>query len=86
MGMSFGIPVIASDVGSLKEDVIEGKTGFIFPPRDTKALAQTIEKFFASDIYKNREQSRREIREHVLENNSWSKVARVTTEVYSKLK
>lgn len=86
MGMSFGIPVIASDVGSLKEDVAEGKTGFIFPPRDSKALAQTIEKFFASDIYKNCEQSRREIREHVLENNSWSKVARVTTEVYSKLK
>ena len=86
MGMSFGIPVIASDVGSLKEDVIEGKTGFIFPPRDAQALERTIEKFFASDIYKKREQSRREIREHVLEANSWSKVARITTEVYSRLK
>ncbi len=85
MGMSFGIPVIASDVGSLKEDVVEGKTGFIFPPRDAHALAQTIEKFFAGDIYRHHQQSRREIREHVLENNSWSKVARVTTEVYSKL-
>jgi len=85
MGMSFGIPIIASDVGSLKEDVIEGKTGFIFPPRDAKALEQTIEKFFASDIYKNRDQSRNAIREHVLEANSWGKVARITTEVYSKL-
>jgi glycosyltransferase involved in cell wall biosynthesis len=86
MGMSFGIPVIASDVGSLKEDVIEGKTGFIFPPRDASALEQTIERFFASDIYRSLAQSRREIRERILENNSWSKVARITTEVYSRLK
>ena len=85
MGFSFGIPVIAADVGSLKEDVIEGKTGFIFPPKDTKALKQTIERFFESSLYRDQENARQSIREQVAENNSWSKVARTTMDVYSQL-
>jgi glycosyltransferase involved in cell wall biosynthesis len=28
-GYSFGLPVIVADVGSLREDVAEGRTGFI---------------------------------------------------------
>ncbi len=85
LGLSFGIPVIAADVGSLKEDVIEGKTGYIFPPRDARALAATMERFFASDLYRNRERSRGEIRDYVKENNSWSKVAHATIGVYESL-
>ncbi len=85
MGFSFGIPVIAADVGSLKEDVIEGKTGFVFPPKDAKALKQTIERFFDSNLYRDQEKARRGIREHVAENNSWSKVARTTMGVYNQL-
>jgi glycosyltransferase involved in cell wall biosynthesis len=85
LGLSFGIPVIASDVGSLKEDVIEGKTGFIFQPRNATELELAVEKFFAGDLYRNRERTRREIREHILENNSWSKVAGITTGIYNRL-
>ncbi|HEV2694571.1 MAG TPA: glycosyltransferase family 4 protein [Verrucomicrobiae bacterium] len=85
LGMSFGIPVIASDVGSLKEDVIEGKTGSIFQPRNATELELVIEKYFAGDIYRHLTERREEIRAHVLENNSWSKVARLTVAVYSSL-
>jgi glycosyltransferase involved in cell wall biosynthesis len=85
LGLSFGIPVIASDVGSLKEDVVEGKTGFIFQPRNATELELTIEKFFAGNLYRNLEQKRREIRDHTGENYSWSKVARITTGVYAGL-
>jgi glycosyltransferase involved in cell wall biosynthesis len=85
LGMSFGIPVIASDVGSLKEDVIEGKTGSIFQPRNATELELVIEKYFAGDIYHHLPERREEIRAHVLENNSWSKVARLTVAVYTSL-
>ncbi len=85
MGLSFGTPVIAADVGSLKEDVIEGRNGFIFPSRDAAALKGTIEKFFEGDLYRNLESKRREIREHTLDRNSWDKVAHVTLDVYANL-
>src|SRR5262249_13883551 len=29
LGYSFGLPAIAADVGSMKEEIIEGKTGFV---------------------------------------------------------
>ena len=84
LGMSFGIPAIAADVGALKEDVVEGKTGYIFPPRDSRALAQCIEKFFASEMHLRAEATRRVIRARVLENNSWSKVAGIIAGVYHR--
>ncbi len=37
-------PVVASDVGGLREIVRHGETGFKIPPRDHKAMAETIVK------------------------------------------
>jgi glycosyltransferase involved in cell wall biosynthesis len=85
LGYSFGIPVIATDVGSLKEDVIEGQTGFIFPPGNADALRLVLEKFFTSDLYRQLDRTRPAIRAHAEEQYSWSKVARITMEVYSSL-
>ena len=34
LGYSFGLPVLAADVGSLKDEIVEGKTGFVFRPED----------------------------------------------------
>jgi len=85
LGYSFGLPVIATDVGSLKEEIIEGKTGFTCLPKDPRALANAIESYFSSDLYKNLETRRREIKEYANERFSWSKVAETTTNVYSSL-
>ena len=74
-----------SDVGALRDDIIEGETGFIFPPRDAQALARTMEKFFASDLFANLPSRRANIREFAFEKYSWAKVARITTEVYARL-
>lgn len=40
--MSQGVPVVASDVGAMPVAVVEGKTGFLVPPRDPAALAGAI--------------------------------------------
>jgi glycosyltransferase involved in cell wall biosynthesis len=37
--MSLAIPVVASDVGGLREIVVNGETGFLVPPRDAAQLA-----------------------------------------------
>jgi len=39
---SYGVPVIATDVGGLGEYVLPGKTGYLVPPNDPRALADAI--------------------------------------------
>jgi glycosyltransferase involved in cell wall biosynthesis len=38
-----GIPVICSDVGTIADLVIHGKTGWLFPPGDDKAMLQIFQ-------------------------------------------
>jgi D-inositol-3-phosphate glycosyltransferase len=85
LGYSFGLPAIAADVGSLKEEIIEGVTGFVFRSRDSSDLARMIERYFRSDLFHNLEARRTEIKAYANERYSWSKVATVSTAVYSRL-
>jgi glycosyltransferase involved in cell wall biosynthesis len=85
LGYNFGLPVIAADVGSLKDEIIEGRTGHVFRPRDAADLARVIQNYFAGDLYADLPNRRRDIHEFAGERYSWSTVARVTTKVYSQL-
>jgi D-inositol-3-phosphate glycosyltransferase len=85
LGYSFGLPAIVADVGSLKEEIVEGKTGFVFKPRDTADLAKTIEGYFASDLFRNLDSRRAEIKAYANDKYSWHKVGGITAEVYSNL-
>ena len=85
LGYSFGLPVIAADVGTLKEEIIEGQTGFTFKPQDSSDLASVISKYFESELFRNLENRRAEIKEYANERYSWDKVAAITTSVYSNL-
>lgn len=42
--MRAGLPVIASDVGGVKESVVDGTTGFVVPRRDTVRLRECLRK------------------------------------------
>lgn len=82
LGYSFGVPVIASDVGSLREDIVEGKTGFVCKPEDATDLAETIRQYFASPLYKSLDEQRQEIRDYARRRYSWDIVGELTTAVY----
>ena len=84
LGYSFGLPAIAADVGTLKEEIIEGQTGFVFKPQDSSDLASKIDKYFRSELFRDLETRRAEIKAYANERYSWDKVAAVTTSVYSR--
>ena len=45
--MSVGRPVIGTDVGGISEWLVDGKTGRLVPPRDSKAIAVTVNAIFS---------------------------------------
>jgi glycosyltransferase involved in cell wall biosynthesis len=85
LGYSFGLPVLAADVGSLKDEISEGKTGFVFKPEDAADLARTIERYFASDLYAGLSVRRQTIQDFVRERHSWDVVGQRTMAVYAQL-
>jgi D-inositol-3-phosphate glycosyltransferase len=85
LGHSFGLPVLASDVGSLKEEIVEGQTGFIFKPEDPVDLMRAIEHYFATDLYAKLDQRRPGIRQYATERHSWDVVGQMTMRVYAHL-
>jgi D-inositol-3-phosphate glycosyltransferase len=85
LGHSFGLPVLAADVGSLRDDIVEGKTGFVFRSEDAGDLATAIEQYFASDLYANLGARRQEIRGYASTRHSWDLVCEKTLGVYADL-
>ena len=85
LGYSFGLPVLVADVGSLKDEVVEGETGFVFRPEDPVDLATTIERYFASDLFANLDSRRQEIRDYATERHSWDLVGQMTMDRYASL-
>ena len=40
--MAMGVPVVATDVGGISEQVADGETGIIVPPRDPNAISKSV--------------------------------------------
>lgn len=85
LAYSFGLPVIASDVGSFREDILEGKTGFICRPGDFEDLSNTLRRYFQSELFQNLESSALEIVAYGNDKYSWDKVGKITCAIYQKL-
>lgn len=47
--MAAGLPVVATDVGGVREAIVEGETGFIVPRGDDEQLAERIVQTLADD-------------------------------------
>jgi glycosyltransferase involved in cell wall biosynthesis len=85
LGYSFGLPVIAADVGSLREDIVEGRTGSLCVPCDPGDLARALRSYFDSDLYKQLDCRRQDIRDYATERHSWDTVSDMTCAVYEQL-
>ena len=85
LGYSFGLPVIAADVGSLRDDIVQGETGFVCRPCDADDLARTIDRYFASDLFSELPSRRCRIREYAAARHSWETVSEKTKSVYTGL-
>jgi D-inositol-3-phosphate glycosyltransferase len=85
LGYSFGLPVLTADIGSLSEDVVEGRTGFVFRAEDPVDLVRAIDSYFASDLYRDLRMRRPEIREYAAKRHSWDTVGRLTMTLYAEL-
>ncbi|MGA2207979.1 MAG: glycosyltransferase family 4 protein [Terracidiphilus sp.] len=81
-GYNFGLPVLAADVGSLKDEIVEGKTGFLFKAENSGDLAKVIEQYFASDLYADLNNRRQEIIAYAREGHSWDMVGQMTVSAY----
>ena len=84
-GYSFGLPVIATDVGSLRDDIVEGQTGFVCRPEDPSALVAALESYFSSDLFANLDLRRPAIKAFAEEHHSWETVAQITRDVYASV-
>lgn len=85
LGYSFGLPALAANVGSLKDEMMEGRTGFLFKPEDPADLASTIEKYFVSDLYRDLSRRRQEIQDYARQGHDWNIVGQTTIGVYHGL-
>jgi D-inositol-3-phosphate glycosyltransferase len=82
LAFAFGVPVIATDVGSLREDVVAGANGSLCRPHDPAALASAIRAYFAGDIFRHLDERRSAIRGAALRRHSWATVGGILRRVY----
>lgn len=85
LSYSFGLPVVATDVGGLSEEIMLGKTGFLCRPEDSDDLANAILRYFESGLYKELDSLREEIKTYAHKRYSWEVVAERTECVYVRL-
>lgn len=85
MAYSFGLPVIATDVGSFGRDIIEGVSGYVCRPSDPIDLARVIERYFSSELFRTIDEQRRRIKDIIQASHSWDIAAGKTSDVYSRL-
>ena len=78
--MASGLPVIASDVGGLREVVEDGRSGIVVPPANARAIASAIERL--ADSAELRSQMGAAARVRVVENYSIETMAARTLALY----
>ena len=82
LAYNFGLPVIAANIASISDDVVEGETGYTFEPGSVGDLAAKIETYFSSALYDDLDHARLRIRSYAADRYSWAKVAAITQSAY----
>jgi glycosyltransferase involved in cell wall biosynthesis len=85
LGYRFGLPAVATNVGSFAGEIVEGTTGFLCNRADAEDLARAIEVYFKSDVFANLECRRAAIQAYGNGRRSWAAVGDMTLDVYARL-
>src|SRR5262249_17428714 len=81
----FGLPVIATRLGSFEAEVLEEVTGVFAEPENPRDLARAIRHYFDSDLYRQFDETGRRIRQIGLERNSWDQIGQTIAGIYAKV-
>lgn len=85
MAYTFGLPIIVTDIGNFKNDMIEGKTGMIIKENTPEVLSRTIADFFNTEMYRSPERTRDFIKNWANEKYGWESIGKDTRNCYEKL-
>ncbi len=81
--MACGTPVIGSNVGGIKHTVVEGKTGFLIPPRDHTLVGAKLARLFQDGELSERMAGNCVAR--VIEHFTWGKVSAGIATLYKRV-
>ena len=80
--MAMAKPLVASDIGGHRELISDGRTGLLFPPGDTTALAAAIDSLLDDS------ELRRALGDYgsrwVRREHSWDKTTAIYSEIYAR--
>ena len=78
--------MIATDVGALRDDIIQGRTGLVCRPCDPVDLARAVACYFGGPLYAQLGRVRADIQAYANDRHSWTKVAAITDSVYCAMR
>ena len=81
--MSYGLPVIATDVGGVSELIINGETGYLVPSKDIDGLFK-YSKILIEDLNKAKKMGQLS-RDFIFQNFSTEKMAKEFDELFSSI-
>lgn len=81
--LASGVPVVASEVGGIREVVVTGSTGTLIPPGDPTALADAIVDLLGDDGARTRLGANG--RRRIVEEFSWQKAGASTLDLYQRV-
>lgn len=85
MAYTFGLPVLASDVGNFRQDVPDGKSGFLISENSPQAWNKMFQSYFSSELCNNLSETRKSIKAWANLNYSWDEIGRETRKVYESM-
>ena len=79
-GMAIGKPIIASNIGGLREIMSDHDIGVLVEEKDAKSIAKAVISLITDPGYKN--YLSKNARDFVCQNLSWTQIAEKTTNIY----